>query len=67
MTFRHDFSDENLNDLSHFTDKHNKYATREAVEVLSTKFGLAEADAGITERHSSFQALAKAHHQGDDL
>ncbi len=59
VTFQHDFSDENLNDLTHFTDKHNKYATREAVEVLSTKFGMAEADAGIAERHSSFQALAK--------
>ena len=59
VTFRHDFSDENLNDLTHFTDKHNKYATREAVEVLSAKFGMAEANAGIAARHGSFQALAK--------
>ncbi len=59
VTFSHDFCDENLNDLTYFTDKHNNYATREAAEVLLTKFRLAEADAGIAERHSSFQASAK--------
>ena len=59
VTFKHDFCDENLNDITFFTDKHNSYATREAAEVLLTKLGLAEADAGISERYSSFQALAK--------
>ena len=59
VTFDYDFCDENLNDLTYFTDKHNQYATREAAEVLLTKYSLAEADAGISERHSSFQALAK--------
>ncbi|HZV08323.1 MAG TPA: glycosyltransferase family 2 protein, partial [Novosphingobium sp.] len=32
--------DWNLNDLTFFTDKHNKYATREAIERLNAKFGL---------------------------
>ena len=59
VTFEHDFCDENLNDLTYFTDKHNSYATREAVEVLLTKLGLADPDAGIAKRHSSFQASAK--------
>ena len=34
VTFEHDFCDHNLNDLTFFTDKHNKYATREAIDVL---------------------------------
>ena len=59
VTFRHDFCDENLNDLTHFTDKHNKYATREAIEVLSAQFGMVESHSGTAERHGSFQALAK--------
>ena len=59
VTFKHDFCDENLNDITYFTDKHNRYATREAAEVLLTRFSLAQVDAGISERHSSFQALAK--------
>jgi glycosyltransferase involved in cell wall biosynthesis len=34
VTFAGGFADHNLNDLSYFIDKHNKYATREAVQVL---------------------------------
>lgn len=34
------FSDINLGDLTYFTDKHNKYATLEAVEVLNQKYDL---------------------------
>lgn len=48
VTFEGGFADHNLNDLTFFTDKHNKYATREAVEVInhrrsvSSRHGLAE-------------------------
>ncbi|MGH1559640.1 hypothetical protein ACRAWD_22115 [Caulobacter segnis] len=35
VTFQGGFSDVNLNDLTFFTDKHNKYATREAVDVIN--------------------------------
>ncbi|NNH86649.1 glycosyltransferase family 2 protein [Acinetobacter terrae] len=34
------FSDHNLNDLTFFTDKHNRYATREALEVLNQRHNL---------------------------
>jgi glycosyltransferase involved in cell wall biosynthesis len=34
------FSDHNLNDITFFTDKHNKYATREAIDVLAEKYRL---------------------------
>lgn len=37
MTFKNDIIDENLNSLSWWTDKHNNYATREAVAYLSNK------------------------------
>ena len=37
MTFKNDIVDENLNSLSWWTDKHNNYATREAVAYLSHK------------------------------
>lgn len=33
-TFQGGFADHNLNDLSFFTEKHNRYATREAIDVL---------------------------------
>ncbi len=34
IIFKNDFIDHNLNNLSWFIDKHNKYATREAIELL---------------------------------
>ncbi len=42
ITLRHDFSDHNLNDLTFFTDKHNAYATREAIDFLNQKYRLFE-------------------------
>ena len=40
VTFPGGFADHNLNDLGFFIDKHNGYATREAVEVLNQRYGL---------------------------
>lgn len=37
VTFKHDIVDDNLNSLSWWTDKHNSYATREAVAYLCQK------------------------------
>jgi hypothetical protein len=33
-----DFADDNLNSLTWWTDKHNRYASREAVELLNLQF-----------------------------
>lgn len=44
VTFPGGFADHNLNDLSYFVDKHNKYATLEAVEVLIHRYGLSSRD-----------------------
>jgi glycosyltransferase involved in cell wall biosynthesis len=40
VTFLGGFADHNLGDLTHFTAKHNAYATREAIDVLGSKYGL---------------------------
>lgn len=56
VTFQGGFSDVNLNDLTFFTDKHNKYATREAVDVINQKRGLFERDVDLTSDQTSRKA-----------
>ncbi len=59
VTFDGGFSDHNLNDLTFFTDKHNKYATREVLEILNQKYRLFGNDEGLTAKSASFQASIK--------
>jgi glycosyltransferase involved in cell wall biosynthesis len=59
VTCRHDFSDHNLNDLSAFTEKHNRYATREAIDRLNQEFGLFANDAAVAAGASNSQARLK--------
>lgn len=59
VTFEADFADDNLNDLSFFVDKHNKYATREAIEILNQRHGMYKRDQGVTTRGTSSQAASK--------
>lgn len=59
VTFNGGFADHNLNDLTFFTDKHNKYATREAIEVLNQRIGLFPRDESLSVGSTSFQAAAK--------
>jgi hypothetical protein len=59
VTFDCPFSDINLNDLTFFTEKHNKYATREAVEILNQKHKLFETDEALNARSASVQASIK--------
>jgi glycosyltransferase involved in cell wall biosynthesis len=40
VTFDGGFADHNLNDLTFFVDKHNKYATREAIEIIGHRRSL---------------------------
>jgi glycosyltransferase involved in cell wall biosynthesis len=53
------FADHNLNDLSFFTNKHNNYATREAIEVLNRRLHLFRRDAALSANNSSRQASIK--------
>jgi glycosyltransferase involved in cell wall biosynthesis len=59
VTFNGGFADHNLHDLSYFTDKHNKYATREAIEVLNQRLGLFARDDALNAHSASFQASFK--------
>lgn len=59
ITVEGGFADINLNDLSFFTDKHNGYATREAVEVLVERYALLPSDGGLSARTASRQASTK--------
>jgi len=43
VTFKGGFADHNLYDLTSFTEKHNKYASREALDVLNGRLHLFEA------------------------
>jgi len=53
------FADINLRDLSWFTDKHNRYATREAVERVGRRHALLGKDPGLDRHSASRQAAAK--------
>lgn len=59
VTFEGGFADHNLNDLTFFTDKHNKYATREAIEVLNQRLFLFPRDEALTSESASSQAAIK--------
>jgi len=59
VLFDSPFSDHNLNDFGFFTEKHNKYATREAVDVLNRRHQLFDEDLSLTSEASSLQASLK--------
>jgi glycosyltransferase involved in cell wall biosynthesis len=47
-----DLVDENLNDISWWTDKHNRYATRQMVDFVTREYGLFSADHRLAEGRS---------------
>lgn len=59
VTFDGGFADHNLNDLTFFTDKHNKYATREAIEILNHRLNFFPRDHSVTTQSTSLQTAAK--------
>jgi glycosyltransferase involved in cell wall biosynthesis len=59
VTFEHDFSDHNLNDIAFFTEKHNRYATREAIDRLNDEFRFLYLDEGVSKGVSGTQARLK--------
>jgi glycosyltransferase involved in cell wall biosynthesis len=65
VQFDHPFSDRNLCDIGFFTDKHNRYATREAVDVLGRRYGLfgheRVFDPTPLSRQAAFRRLVKQH------
>jgi glycosyltransferase involved in cell wall biosynthesis len=59
VTFKGGFADHNLNDLTYFIDKHNRYATREAIDAINLKLNLFPRDTGLTNGGASLQASSK--------
>ncbi len=56
ITFEHDFNDHNLHNISWWTEKHNKYVTREAIDVLNRKYSLVEKTGALNIGDSFSQA-----------
>ncbi len=59
VTFEGGFADHNLNDLTFFTDKHNKYATREAIDVIAYRRNLFSRDVDLSAKGGSVQAAVR--------
>jgi glycosyltransferase involved in cell wall biosynthesis len=59
ITFAGHFCGESLKDLSFFIDKHNRYATREAIQILNQKLDLFQRDNTLTVKVSSRQVVLK--------
>lgn len=53
------FADHNLNSLAWFIEKHNKYATREAIEVITRRHGITSGSNAVALANSSTQARTK--------
>ncbi|MCK4841072.1 MAG: glycosyltransferase family 2 protein [Methylococcales bacterium] len=47
VTFEGDFVDDNLNTVEWFIDKHNKYASREMIDIVNQKYQLFDSDESI--------------------
>ncbi len=52
ITFAHDFVDENLNDISWWTDKHNGYATRQMIDFVAQERNLLPVDESLASGQS---------------
>jgi len=57
IEFKHDFVDENLNTLASWTDKHNGYSIREAIDLLDIELGIFQTYNQIS--YQNKQAAAK--------
>jgi len=59
VVFEGGFADCNINDLTFFTQKHNKYASREAVDVINQRLNLFPRPDDLSTQATSWQASAK--------
>ena len=55
ITFKECFSDHNLNTLNFFTEKHNWYADREAIDVMADKLNIIDQKNNINFKNSSLK------------
>jgi glycosyltransferase involved in cell wall biosynthesis len=59
VTFKGGFADHNLFDLTFFTDKHNRYASREALDVLDHRLHLFGPELSLAAESTARQAKIK--------
>ncbi|MGD0291995.1 MAG: glycosyltransferase family 2 protein [Candidatus Binataceae bacterium] len=59
VIFENNMFDSNIKNLTFFTDKHNKYATREAIDILNRKYKVFEINHASDEERTSLQLLTK--------
>lgn len=59
ITFKNDFSDDNLKGIDFWVAKHNNYATREAIEVLNEKYFLFAKDKNLVNSPFSNEVLKR--------
>jgi glycosyltransferase involved in cell wall biosynthesis len=59
VEFQGGFADHNLKDITFFIDKHNKYATREAIDTLNHQLDLFPTREKVTASTVSWQASVK--------
>jgi glycosyltransferase involved in cell wall biosynthesis len=59
VNFKGGFADDNLNDLTFFTEKHNGYASREALDVLNKRMHLFGPAVELTHESAAIQTRIK--------
>jgi len=59
ITFNHVFVNDNINYLAWWTAKHNDYATREAVDILSRKYSFQDGDLSTGTKGNANQTTTK--------
>ena len=59
VTFKYDFADHNLKNLSFLIDKHNKYATREAIDILIKKLKISTKKTILSTKNSTLEISYK--------
>jgi glycosyltransferase involved in cell wall biosynthesis len=59
VSFKGGFADHNLFDLATFTEKHNKYASREALDVVNKRFNLSKTESALGSSRGSGVQQAK--------
>ncbi|PPC90601.1 MAG: glycosyl transferase [Methylobacter sp.] len=59
VIFNGDFVDDNLNTISWFIDKHNRYASREMIDILNQKYQLFNRDLSLDETKQSQAKLKR--------
>lgn len=55
VSFKGGFADHNLFDLAAFTEKHNKYASREALDIVNKRFNLSGTESALELSRSGLQ------------